>query len=87
MSVYLIIEMIENERYIEMGREISRWTKNCREEMISQELLDPQKWFTYQNLQHFTRQNMKLISCLDFCEKLLQNLNLEKIIITVITDT
>ena len=29
---------------------------------LSQELLDPQKWFTYQNLQNFTRKATRIFS-------------------------
>ncbi len=37
---------------------------------LSQELLDPQKWFTYQRLQDFTRKCVSFFSALCFHEKL-----------------
>ncbi len=30
--------------------------------ILSQELLDPQKWFTYQNLRNFTRKAARIFS-------------------------
>ncbi len=33
---------------------------------VSVELLDLQKWFTYQNLQDFTREQMKMFEILSF---------------------
>ena len=42
---------------------------------ISQELLGPQKWFTYQNLWNFVRKFMEVLSMLLLFEEKTKNVN------------
>ncbi len=56
----------------EISVNLVRNLKSCMGVGVSQELLSPQKWFTYQNLWNFTGECMKVFSGLCFYEKLLQ---------------